>query len=273
MGTPSPQRYRGGQALADERQPPRSPARVMQLVELIASEPAPPTLGALSARLGVPKTSLVHLLRALEQAGYVSRNGQHYALGAAAYRMAAAVSAVDDMAAALRQVLETIGRATRETVLVGRFGADGLSGVYLDRVESPQAVRFSPDLNEPRPSHCTALGKVLLAGSTPAQLAAWLKKAHLQRFTAHTITSRTALRAELEQVRKQGWARSVDEMVEGGGALAAPVRAADGSVPCAIVIAAPTHRIAVHERAWLDLLQRHAAALSPLVRGRAAIAA
>ncbi|MGD9943569.1 MAG: IclR family transcriptional regulator [Burkholderiaceae bacterium] len=244
------------------REPPRAPARVMQLMELIAADPGVPTLAQLASRLDVPKTSLMHLLRALEQAGYVSRAAQGFVLGSAAFRMAAAIGARNDFAGAVRRALQELAAATRETILVGRLTDDGQAAVYLDRISSPQAVRFTPELDEPRPLHCTAVGKVMLAWLAPPLLRARLRGLRLQRFTHRTIATKAAMGAELEKVRIAGFARSLDEMVEGGGALAVPVRAADGLIPYALVLAAPTHRILPNEAKWVPLLERGAASLA-----------
>ncbi|HSW17930.1 MAG TPA: IclR family transcriptional regulator [Ramlibacter sp.] len=254
-------RFVDGHAV-EGREPPRAPARVMQLVELIAGDPGAPTLAQLAARMEVPKTSLMHMLRALEQAGYVARTSGGYCLGSATYRVAAAVGARNDFTGAARQALQDLAAATRETVLVGCLAEDGQAVVYLDRIASPQTVRFTPELNEPRRLHCTAVGKVMLAWASPQVVTDRLRGLQLERFTERTITTRPALRAELAAVRRAGFARSLDEMVEGGGALAVPVRAADGSVPYALVIAAPTHRILPNEAAWVALLERGASTLS-----------
>ena len=234
----------------------------MQLVELIALENGPVSLALLNARTGVPKTSLTHMLRALEDADYVVRTAAGYALGSSSYRMAAAVGRIHDFSAVIGQVLQQVAAQTRETVLLGKATPDRRGGIYVDRVASPQPVRFTPDLNEVRPLHCTALGKVLLAWSAPSELDAYLREEKLERFTAHTITRKAALRSELDEVRATGFARSLDEMVEGGGAVAVPVRDGRGDVAFALVIAAPTHRILPNESAWIALLARQAQVLS-----------
>ncbi len=233
----------------------------MQVMELIATDPGAPTLAQLAARMEVPKTSLVHMLRALEQAGYVSRTSQGFTLGGAAWRVAAAISARNDFSGAVRRVLQELAGATRETVLIGRLMDDGLAVVYLDRIASSQVVRFTPELGEPRPFHCTAAGKIMLASMPRSRLNGLLRSRRLERFTDFTITTQRALLKELDEVRSNGFARSMDEMVEGGGALAVPLRSADGLAPYVLVIAAPTHRIRQNEKKWISQMKASAASL------------
>ncbi|WP_176598569.1 MULTISPECIES: helix-turn-helix domain-containing protein [Sphingobium] len=51
--------------------PPRSPLRVMNILEELAAEPRGLPLVRLLERMDLPKTNLVSLLRALEEARYV----------------------------------------------------------------------------------------------------------------------------------------------------------------------------------------------------------
>lgn len=207
----------------------------------------------------MPKTSLHSLLQALERTGYVQRSGRGYALGGASYRLAGTVGSRDDLGTAAHHALEQLAKATRETTLLGCFSEDGKCVLYVDRIASTQPVRFIPELREPRPLHCTALGKVMLAWAEPRVVRDALRVERLHRFTDGTVRTKSTFLAELEMVRGAGYARSLDEMVEGGGALAAPVLEASGAVACALVIAAPTHRIVPNEPAWARLLRQHAA--------------
>src|SRR5438045_660146 len=58
-----------------------APLRVMRIVGVLASHPDGLTLAALSARTGVPKSSLFSLLRTLESGGYVEGADGIYGLG------------------------------------------------------------------------------------------------------------------------------------------------------------------------------------------------
>ncbi|WP_162593019.1 IclR family transcriptional regulator [Variovorax sp. PBL-E5] len=251
-----------GTAAVEVRTPPRAPARAMQVVEALAQSRDGLSLAALSAALALPKTSLLHLMRALEAARYVQRVPAGFQLGVGSYRLAAMIDATNGFAHSSQQVLHELLQQTRETVLIGQFAPDRLSGIYIDRLPSPQAVRFTPDLNIGRPLYCTAMGKVLLAFAGDETLATYLQSVRLSRFTDRTLTSKRALRAELAEVRANGFARSADEMLEGGGALAAPVFDQEGRIRMSLVIAAPTARLLAHGGKWSTLLKDAAAGLS-----------
>jgi DNA-binding IclR family transcriptional regulator len=65
----------------------------------------------------------------------------------------------------------------------------------------------------------------------------------LQRYTEHTITDLDLLERELDVVREQGWAATVEEYEPGLNAVAAPVRDHDGTVVAALSVAGPSFRL------------------------------
>ena len=79
-------------------------------------------------------------------------------------------------------------------------------------------------------AHALALGKVVLALGRPEALDRYVADPGLRRFTAHTITDPAALRAELDAVRRRGFAVEHEELYLDFCCIAAPVRDARGRV-------------------------------------------
>ena len=92
------------------------------------------------------------------------------------------------------------------------------------------------------PAHATSTGKVLLAYLTEEERKETLHSP-LPRLTPKTITSLTALRAELTRVREQGYAVAMDELEAGFVAVGAPVSNHQGLVVAAISIGGPSIRL------------------------------
>jgi DNA-binding IclR family transcriptional regulator len=234
----------------------------MQVLEVLAGAREGLTLAELSFSLVLPKTSLLHLLRSLEASGHVRKMTEGYKLAAASFRLAASIAAnrtVQDIAS---DILQDLRDRTEETVLVGAFTYDKRCAVYIDRRASPQAVRFAPEVGEQRPLYSTGVGKLLLAFSPANFRDAYLKELKLVAHGPRTLTNKSALRENLERIRRDGIAVSVDEMVEGGSAMAAPVVSPDGSIRAALVLAIPTTRFLVKRVALEQLLRKCAAELS-----------
>jgi IclR family pca regulon transcriptional regulator len=84
------------------------------------------------------------------------------------------------------------------------------------------------------PAYATSMGHVLLAGLPDGELSVYLGAARLDRLTPHTLTSPDAVRAELAQVTRQGWAMVDQELEEGLRSVAAPIRDRKGMVIAAV---------------------------------------
>jgi DNA-binding IclR family transcriptional regulator len=87
------------------------------------------------------------------------------------------------------------------------------------------------------PHHCTAQGKVFLASG-----AAPLPAGPLESLAPRTIVDPATLADELERVRAQGYATTLDELEPGLWAVAAPVAGPNGVI-AAISISGPATRL------------------------------
>jgi IclR family pca regulon transcriptional regulator len=76
----------------------------------------------------------------------------------------------------------------------------------------------------------------------------------------HTITTLDRLVAELDQVRRQGYAINDEELAAGLRSTAAPIRDAEGKIVAAINVSVPSARVSREE---LE------SSLAPLVRSTA----
>jgi DNA-binding IclR family transcriptional regulator len=207
------------------------------LAILGAFSPARPLLrvSELAAELGLHKSTVSRLLAILQARGLVRRDGDRFAPGPELARLG--VLAVESLpvAQAAREPLGKLAEETGETVnLAVRRGDEA---VNLLQVQTAHMVGMTDWTGRGAPLHATANGKVLLAfadGPTPAKLPA---------LTEQTVTDRNALRAELERVRREGYATAVEELEVGLNAVAAPVFDATGACVAAVSVSGPAFRI------------------------------
>ena len=115
-------------------------------------------------------------------------------------------------------------------------------GVYLDKIESPEAfgIKLYSEIGKPFPLHSTGMGKILLAGMESAEVRRILA-GELEAYTPHTITKPGALRRELAKVRRCGYALDREEITRGIVCVAAPIRNGEGDTVAAISIAFPAY--------------------------------
>ena len=193
-----------------------------------------------AAELGVHKSTAFRLVATLEAHRLVEQTGDRgkYRLGVGLLRLAGATTARLDVVQEARPVCRQLAADTGETVNITVLSES--SALYLDQVAGASAIQPHNWVGQHIPLHATSNGKVLLSVLDDAALRRLL--ATLPSYTPRTITKKGDLRAELEQVREQGYAVAVDELEVGLAAVAAPIRNAAGDVIASISVSGPTYR-------------------------------
>ena len=239
--------------------------RLFGLLEVLASSDRRHSLQSLVEEIGLPKPTLHRMLQQLEGAGLLQRDsdGRHYGTAPRLRRLAENLLLHDThhgaRHAVLRQLVEEVGESCNITAL------SGSEVVYLDRVETAAPLRFYLHAGSRVPAHCSASGKVLMAQMAPAQRRRLLAPAALERYTANTKTDLDALEAEIQQVRKDGYALDDEEFLPGLLCIAVRVERAGGSSNLCVAIQAPIMRLSADKaRLWLPALQRAATELSQI---------
>lgn len=222
----------------------RTAGRVLDILERLALAPEGSALRDLSRDLDAPKSSLLPLLRTLVLRGYASRDAAgNYRLGAKVIQLGSGSLAGMDLRDVARPLLVQLSQKTGESTILARLTEDGQSVVYIDKVEGTHRIRVAAAVGELRPLHSTASGKLLLAWEPHERREAILKTLKLTRYTTHTITSKAALRAELDRIRRDGFCVNADQITIGHCAIAAPIFDRDGRVLAACVLSAPKDRV------------------------------
>ncbi|GAA3129269.1 hypothetical protein GCM10020001_058770 [Nonomuraea salmonea] len=119
---------------------------------------------------------------------------------------------------------------------------DGEDVVYVARVATARIMRVTISIGTRFPAYCTSMGRVLLAGLPAAELDAYVERAELRRLTSRTIVLPAALRAELDEVRRRGWAMVDQELEEGLRSIAAPIRDRSGRTVAAVNVSTHASR-------------------------------
>jgi DNA-binding IclR family transcriptional regulator len=214
----------------------------------------------IAAELDVHKSTAFRLIATLEQHRLVEQSGDRgkYRLGVGVLRLAGATTARLDLVQEARPVCRQLASDTGETVNIAVLS--DRSALYLDQVAGSSALQPHNWVGQHIPLHATSNGKVLLSGLDAAALDRLLPK--LPSYTPQTITRKGELRAELEQVREQGYAVAVDELEIGLTALAAPIRNAGGDVVASLSVSGPTFRIEARTAEIVDRLKEAALEVS-----------
>jgi DNA-binding IclR family transcriptional regulator len=222
---------------------PRSLTRLLGLFDVLAKSKDGMTLAELNQALQSPKSSLLNLLRPLVVDGFLASDNGRYRLGPSIFRLAANIMSVWNFSSTMRPYLEELAQMSEESVYLGVLDTAGSVITYVDSIDSPKAVRFSVPVGAARPLYSTAAGRVLLAFGDQDWVEEYLKNTKIMAYTPYTVTSRRALRDELENIRKTRVSVSMGETFPESGAIAAPIFGADGKLIAAIAVGAPVSRL------------------------------
>jgi IclR family pca regulon transcriptional regulator len=222
-----------------------------------------PLLGVseLGRDIGLSRSTTHRYVATLAALGYLQQDSstKKYRLGPRVLDLG--FSAINSMelrevaAPHLRQLSDDTGYTVNMAIL------DELDIVYVERCRSGRAAQREIDLNlhvgARLPAYCTSLGKVLLAFLPAGEQTARLEQIDFKRRGPNTLTSRTALVAELKRVRQNGLAINNEELAYGLRSIAAPVLSHDGAAAAAINLAVHSSMVSMS-----DLVAR----LSPTLR-------
>jgi IclR family transcriptional regulator, acetate operon repressor len=227
------------------------------LARLLDSE-GPMSLRDLAEAADLPKSTASRLLTALERHGLVHQAGERGKLepGPAILRFAHRGGVERHLVELAHPALEAVAEASGETVNLSVPTPNGVD--HLAQVDGRHFLGAGQWVGRRVDYHCTANGKVFLAFG-----AAELPPGRITRMTPDTLVARAALDRQLQEVRREGFATTIDELEVGLSALAAPVRGPDGHVIAALSISGPTLRLTRERIAALaPVLLHEAGALS-----------
>lgn len=217
--------------------------RALDILEQVGASGNGITLTELSMRVGLSKATVSRLVASLANRGYVGRdpNSLRYRLGPSILNLTGEFLQSIEFREVAVPHLRELQRLSEETANLAIM--DGSEVVYIDRIESPHAVKASFRVGKRAPAHCTALGRAMLAYTDRDQVRLLLGNGELPRCTIRSIVSLEDLLAELDKVQTQGVAVDDQEHQIGVRCLGAPVFDITGRIIAAISVSGPVSRI------------------------------
>ncbi len=216
--------------------------KTLDILEIIKARESGYTLADLTRAVELPKATVYRILITLERRGYLDRGPEGgYRLARRMFDLERQDSLEQVLSRAALPLMEKLAESCKETVNLGILNAGEV--VVINTVESPLTVRMASKIGNRRHLHTTALGKAFLATLPEKEVARLIRMKGLAKLTANTITAQAALAAELERVRKQGYAIDNQENELDGRCIGAPIIGPDGRAIGALSISAPVFRM------------------------------
>jgi IclR family acetate operon transcriptional repressor len=236
--------------------------RAAQLLTLVVQADGPISFTELVDDAGLARSTTHRLLAALEANHLLERDATGaYRSGALFAYYAARHDPWSQVARLARPVLEDVGGETGETVNLAVPRGDAV--VQIAQVDSTFMLGARDWTQVDVPPHCSALGKVLYAFDALA-----VPDGPLEPRTELSLREVPELLADLDTVRRTGWAVTRGELEIGLNGVAVPVHGPEGTVVAALGVSGPSARLNDNLDDMGRLLTKHATSLSHLLRPR-----
>ncbi|MBO0821657.1 MAG: IclR family transcriptional regulator [Nocardiopsaceae bacterium] len=210
------------------------------LAVLCAFSPDRPALGIseLAAELALTRSTTHRYVTTLSMLGFLEQDSatRKYRLGPRVldlgFTMLGSLELREIAAPHLRTLTEATGHTSNLAI------RDGTDVILIDRVRGRPGryhhLEFTLHVGSRLPAYCSATGKILLAYLPGRDLDPLLDRLDLERRGPRTLTGKSALRTELERVRRCGIAVNDEELDSALRSIAAPVRTRCGDVVAAV---------------------------------------
>lgn len=214
--------------------PSQSIGRLGELLGLFTVTRVEIGLSELARELSVSKPTALRLARSLVAIGLLDQDPETraYRLGTRFLELGTLVAGSLDIRKralpVLRALCGEIGETTYLMVLKDR------QVICIERIEGTHPLRDAvTQIGTVLPLHVGAAGAAILA-YLPEQEVEEILMEPLEMRTPFTVTSHSAIRARLLDVRTHGYAVAVNDLVVGTGGISAPIFASDGAPVAAI---------------------------------------
>lgn len=187
--------------------------------------------------------SAVHrILTALKKKGLIEQaveNGP-YSLSWSILSLTQRLLATSDLRTATLPHMTRLRDLTQETVTLNV--RSGFNRVCIEKVESPQEVRWWQEPGRISPLYAGPTGKVILAYFSEDEQAEFFRTVKLEKLTPHTTVDVGKLRKELKEIRRVGHAIGNQDRVLGVAGISVPIFDGPESLAATLAVAGPSDR-------------------------------
>lgn len=227
----------------ESRDTVQSLSRALGLLNALAAQDDGVGLSDLSKRVGLAVSTAHRLLTTLQQEGFVRFDDQRgvWTVGVQAYVVGSAFLRARELTAIARPVMRQLMEDSGETVNLAV--EDRGEAIYVAQVESRQMMRAIARPGGRALMHASGVGKALLAAMPETDCERIVAGHGLPRETERTLSTPNGLRAELDAIRKRGYAIDDEENAVGLRCVAAVIHDEHAQPIAALSLSGPKARI------------------------------
>ena len=241
-------------------------SRCVAVIELMAAGTAPLRLSEIAQALDLPKSATHRLLRELVALGWVTQEAAEgrYRLSLRFALLGSRGLSATGLPDLARPLLRALADSTRELVRMTLASGEGLTWIAAAQ-GAPPGLMYQPAMDGTLVLHATANGKAYLAALPPEPALRLARRGGLGKIrpTPATLHQERALLAELERVRRAGYAVAAEEAEPGVTAVAVAIVPPGTGPVGSVSVAGPSLRLpSARIPALAALLTETAAALA-----------
>jgi DNA-binding IclR family transcriptional regulator len=194
-------------------------SKVLSILEAFEKSHGALSLTEISEGSGLPLSTTHRLVAELSDWGFLNRGATgRYQLGIRLWELAQ--HAGRQLREAARPFVQDLFSLTGETAQLAI--REGHEVLYIERMYGTKRVPRASRVGGRLPMHATAVGKAILAFEEDWVRQTYLNR-QLERTTPHTHANPRRLAEELDQIREQGYATTLEEARLGSCSIAVPV--------------------------------------------------
>jgi len=216
--------------------------KALEVLDQVAAFGRPVRFSELLAQSSFPKPTLYRFVQTLtsQQMLAYDPDRQTYSPGLRLVRLAHASWDQSTLAPVARKHIEALSQKVGETVHLAQL--DHAQVLYIDKRNASQPVEMYSQAGKVGPAYCTGVGKVMLAFLDDDAAEQVIEQQSFHVFTEHTLDSADALRAELKDIRDNGYGFDREEHEPGIICVAMPILTNAGRVLGALSVTSTTSR-------------------------------
>lgn len=185
-------------------------SKFMTVLQVIGDHPGKLDIAQLTAKVPFPRATTYRIVAGLVAEGLIMQNPDgSYTLGYRLIQLASKSWEASDIRTAARPFIEALRNATKETVHLAVPSGNGMA--YIDKLESPNAVRMMTRIGARVEFHSTSVGKAYLSSLPEERARQIIAGLEFRPFTEFTFTDRDLFLEEIRKTRERGYSYDHEE--------------------------------------------------------------
>lgn len=228
-------------------------ARSIAVLQIIADAGQTLSRSDLVKECGLTRPTLYRIIASLESEGLIEATTDNcYRIGGRVVSLARTALAQNDIRKIAEPYLERLRDATGETVhLAIRLGEEL---VYIDKIESREAVRMTSIIGTRIAFHSTAVGKAFLSAMSAETANDLINQIDVPALTKFTTTDRNDLKTIVQHARQDGYVCDNQENEVGIVCFGAAIRQTVDHPVASVSVSVPLFRLDDEQRYTAPLM-------------------